>query len=98
MVDVCVCVCVQGKIRKDLLVHAFTEGAVLDAFFRNVDALSFLFQDFCARHEVGSLSTPKEDAEVGATHCAPVPPLGTLRVAADGKASAGWDCVLVRGS
>ncbi len=36
----------------------------MDSFFRNVDALSFLYQDFCARHEVGSLSTPKEESEV----------------------------------
>jgi hypothetical protein len=54
----------QAKIRKDLLAHAFTEPSVRDAFFRNVDAVLFLYNDFAARHEVGSSAAPKEDAEV----------------------------------
>jgi hypothetical protein len=54
----------QAKIKKSLQAHAFTEGAVLESFFRNPEALAMLYQDFCARHEPGSTAAPLPEAEV----------------------------------
>jgi glutamate dehydrogenase len=55
-----------AKIRKSLQTHAFTEGAIMDSFFRNPEAITVLYQDFCARHQPGSSIAIKAEVELAA--------------------------------
>ena len=40
----------QSKLHKSLQTHAFTEGMLLDAMFRSVDVIKYLYSDFNDRH------------------------------------------------
>lgn len=53
-----------AKIRKSLQAHAFTEGAILETFFRNPEAITVLYQDFCSRHEPGCITPTKDEVEM----------------------------------
>ena len=41
--------------------------------FQNVDTLAYLYNDFNARHEVGTLAPVKDDAEVSVRTCMDTP-------------------------